>query len=89
VFTQLFFFPVAIAVGTAFSGDLSRGGPGSNKFGEHLLDLLTVLSLVMGCFWIYCMKGLRWLSASLVILQETLLVGGFFIAGMAVTGCWI
>jgi hypothetical protein len=35
------------------------------------------------------MKGLRWLAVSLVILQETLIWGALFVAGMLVSGDWI
>jgi len=91
VFTQLLFFPLVIAVGTGFQGELR--GPNhtnhTNSLGAHLLDALFVASLITACFWVYRMKGLRWLAIGLVVLQEALLFGAFFIAGMAVSGDWI
>jgi len=35
------------------------------------------------------MKGLRWLSGSVLLLQEVMLMAGGFIAGMSVSGDWI
>ena len=41
------------------------------------------------CLWIYRLKGLRWLAASLLLLQGALVIGASFIAGMSVTGDWL
>jgi hypothetical protein len=91
VLTQLVFFPLAIAVGASFpassTSPLEPRRP--NLLGEHILDALTLLSLGMALFWIYRMKGLRWLATSLVILEEVLVWGALFIAGMSVSGDWI
>jgi hypothetical protein len=35
------------------------------------------------------MKGLRWFAVSVVALLEIILMGAFFVAGMAVTGDWL
>jgi len=91
VFTQLLFYPLIIGVAAGFQGVL-RGpeqNPRTNPFGDHLLQTLLYASLVTGSFWIYRMKGLRWLALGLVVFQETILCGGLFIAGMAVSGDWI
>jgi hypothetical protein len=77
VFTQLLLFPLVIAVGARFPGELR--GPNranhTNSLGDHLLDALFVASLITACFWVYRMKGLRWLAIGLVVLQEALLFG--------------
>jgi len=35
------------------------------------------------------MKGLRWLSASLLVLQQVTLVGAGLVAGMSVSCDWL
>jgi hypothetical protein len=91
VSTQLLFYPLAIAIGAAFQANIRppAGGVQPNRLGEHLLDALTIASLIVGAFWVYYMKGLRWLGLSLVILQETVIWGAFFVAGMSVSGDWL
>lgn len=91
VFTQLLFYPLIIGVAAGFQGVL-RGpdqNPHANPTGDHLLNVLLYTSLATACFWIYLMKGLRWLALGLVVFEETILYGALFIAGMAVSGDWI
>jgi hypothetical protein len=62
VLTQLLFYPLAIAIGAVFQVNIQP--PSSeplqpNRLGEHLLDALTIASLIAGAFWVYYMKGLR------------------------------
>jgi hypothetical protein len=91
VLTQLLFYPLITAVGAGFTADprTPLQALHSNKTGEHLLNILAVTSLVTACFWIYWMKGVRWLALSLVLFQEIVLLGAMFVAGMAVSGDWI
>ena len=91
VFTQLLFFPLVIAVGALFPAARTSpfGRPMSNPFGYHCLDALTLLSLGMALFWVYHLKGLRWLAISLVVLEEVVIYGALFIAGMSVSGDWL
>jgi len=89
IFTQLFFFPATVAVGALFPAVGVRPYAQENLMGKRLLDVLFYLSLVTAAIWLYRMKGLRWLSASLLALQEVLLIGAGFIAGMSVSGDWI
>ena len=83
----MLFYPIIIGVGTIF--DVKTHGIQSIQNGERLLNTLILLSCLLGCFWIYRSKGIRWLVASLVLLQEILLLGAIFVAGMAVTGDWL
>jgi hypothetical protein len=89
VFTQLLFFPATIVVGLLFPANGVMPKPVPSAVGRWWLDALWYLSLAVGCFWVYRMKGLRWFAASLVALQEILLVGAYFVAGMSVTGDWL
>jgi hypothetical protein len=91
VFTQLLFYPLIIAVGAAYAAEPAPrdGLLRPNQTGEHLLDVLSVVPLITACFWIYWMKGARWLALGVVLFQQVVLLGGLFIAGMAVSGDWI
>lgn len=89
IFTQLLFFPAIIAVGVLLPAVSSWPHPKENAIGNRVLDALFYLSIVTGALWIYRMKGLRWLSASLVALQQVILVGAGFVAGMSVSGDWL
>ena len=35
------------------------------------------------------MKGVRWFAISLVAVLQMILMGAFFVAGMAVSGNWL
>lgn len=90
IFTQLLFYPLVIAVGVALRADLSLPiRPDQHRLQEHILYAIVIISLVTGCFWIYYSKGVRSLAAGLVMVQEVMLMGALFIAGMSVTGDWI
>jgi len=89
VFTQLLFYPLIIAVGAAFQAHTAARPFRPNPLGEYLLDALTVTSVLTACFWVWRMRELRWLAGSLVVLQEAILFGAMFIAGMSVTGDWL
>ena|ERR1700722_8962830 len=90
VLTQLLFFPVVISLGVLYPAQ----GPSSVQAIAHptanqACDFLGWLSLALGTFWIYRMKGFRWFAASLVAVFELVLFGSFAIAGMAITGDWL
>jgi hypothetical protein len=89
VLTQLLFFPAIIGVGVLYPSASTWPNPQPNAVGNLWLDVLFWGSLLMGAFWIYRMKGLRWFAAGLVGLQQVVLAGAGFIAGMSVTGQWL
>jgi hypothetical protein len=89
IFTQLLFFPAIVAVGVLFPGVSGWPYPKENPMGKRLLDALFYLSLATSALWLYRMKGLRWLSVSLLALQQVILVGAGFIAGMSISGDWL
>ena len=89
IFTQLIFFPAIVAVGVLFPAVSGWPQPKGNQTGNRLLDALFLLSLATGGLWLYRMKRLRWLAASLLALQEVVLFGAGFIAGMNVSGEWL
>jgi hypothetical protein len=90
VFTQLLFFPIVIAIGVLYPADgpsYLRSAP--NSIANRACDFLGWFSLTLAAFWVYRMKGLRWFAVSLVTVMEIILVGAFFVAGMAITGDWL
>jgi hypothetical protein len=89
IFTQLLFFPATVAIGVLFPAVSGRPYPKENPTGHWLLNGLFYLSLMTSALWVYRMRGLRWLSVSLLVLQQVILVGSGFIAGMSVSGDWL
>jgi hypothetical protein len=89
IFTQLLFFPASVLVGVLFPAVSGPPYPKENVMGKRLLDGVFYLSLATSAFWLWRMKGLRWLSASLLVLQQVILFGAGFVAGMSVSGDWL
>jgi hypothetical protein len=89
VLTQLLFFPAIVAVGVLFPAAGTGPNSQANATGNVLLDVLLYGSLLTGAFWVYRMKELRWLAASIVVLQQIVLVCAGFISTMSVTGDWL
>lgn len=90
VLTQLLFFPIVICIGVLYPANgpsYLRSTP--NSIANHVCDFLGWLSLALAVFWVYRMKGLRWFAVSVVTALEMILVGAFFVAGMAITGDWL
>jgi hypothetical protein len=50
---------------------------------------LFILSIVLGIFWIYRMKGLRWFAVAFALVQLWILFFAGFVAAMAITGDWL
>ncbi|HST79646.1 MAG TPA: hypothetical protein VLN58_14260 [Verrucomicrobiae bacterium] len=88
VFTQMLFYPAVLAVATLGASPMPRP-PEPNKLASACTDILSWASLALAGFWIWRMKGLRWLAVSLVVLQQVLLYGPFLTAEMAITGRWL
>jgi len=86
----MLFFPAKVAVGVLFPAvSAVRPHLKENVFGHRLLDALFYLSLAMSAFWVWRMRGLRWFAASLLLLQQVVLIGAGFVAGMSVSGDWL
>ena len=88
VFTQLLFYPALIAV-AVLSGVHFRPVHEPNRMALLYTDVLSWASVVLAVFWVWRMKGLRWLAFSLVMLEELLLFGAIATAGMAISGAWL
>jgi hypothetical protein len=91
VLTQLLFFPITISMGVLYPADgpsFLRSTP-PHPLANNACAFLGWLSLALAAFWVYRMKGFRWFAASLVTLLEMILLGAFFVSGMAITGDWL
>lgn len=91
VFTQSFlvFAVLAIAALYEVNWNPTLPRPKVNPVADWSIDSCFFLSLALGSFWVYWMKGIRWLAFFLVISQELFLLSAMFIAGMAITGDWL
>jgi hypothetical protein len=88
VFTQLLFYPAVLAV-AALGANTGPPFHQPNKVASVCADILSWTSVALAGFWVWRMKGLRWLAVSLVVLQEVLLFGPFLVAEMAISGRWL
>jgi len=88
VLTQLLFFPMVISIGVLYPAPSPSSYHASSTAG-WVSGLLGWLSLALAAFWVYRMKGVRWFAFSLVAILQIILMGAFFISGMAVSGDWL
>jgi hypothetical protein len=63
--------------------------PKATPVGDWLIYILFYLSLALSVFWIYRMNGLRCFGLCLLAIQEIVLLGAIFAAGMSISGAWI
>lgn len=90
VILQFLFFPAVLAVAVLGRVDWQQPHfPGPNYWGLRAEDLFDLGSLILGIYWVWRMKGLRWFALSLAILQLWLLAAAGFIAAMSLTGTWL
>jgi hypothetical protein len=88
VLTQLLFFPGVISLGVLYPASGASFFHGEST-ASRAYELMGLLSILLGAFWVYRMKGFRWFAFSLVAVLQVILAGAFFIAGMAVSGDWL
>jgi hypothetical protein len=62
---------------------------GPNEGALHLETALAAISVVLAIYWVIRMKGYRWYSISLSLLQLVALAGANIVAGMSLTGRWL
>jgi hypothetical protein len=90
VVLQFLFFPAVLTLAVLGRVDWQQPHfPGPNYWALRAEDLIDFGSLILGGYWVWRMKGLRWFALSLVILQLWLLVAAGFIAAMSLTGTWL
>jgi len=88
--THLLLFPAAIAVGVLLPASSSAvHGLSPNRVGVASLKIVFYVSVVSCVFWIWKMRGLRWVASGLMTLMELPVLGALFVAGMSVTGDWL
>lgn len=92
ILSQLLFYPAVIAIGVIYAASPRRPIdplPRINPVAEGALDAITCVSLALGVFWVWRLKGVRWIAFFFVALQLLFLYGALFLAGMSVSGDWI
>jgi hypothetical protein len=89
VLTQLLFFPVVICIGVLYPAQSPSYLHAPNSIANGICSFLGWFSLALAGFWVYRMKGCRWFAVSLVMVLELILIGAFFVTGMAITGDWL
>ena len=88
VLTQLLFFPVVISLGVLYPAS-SPSFYHASSTAARASELLGWLSLALAALWVYRMKGIRWFAFSVVLMLQIILMGAFFVSGMAVSGDWL
>lgn len=91
ILSQLVFYPAVIAIGVIYASPRRPIDPlpKINPVAEGALDAITCLSLALGVFWVWRLKGVRWIAFFFVALQLLFLYGALFLAGMSISGDWI
>lgn len=90
VLTQFLFIPAVVAVGVLYGWDndpIPRLKV--DQIGNWTNDTLFFLSLALGLFWIYRMKGLRLFAFFVVALQQAMLFAAGAVASMSINGSWL
>jgi len=92
VFTQFLFFPVLVAAGV-LGRNLAAYDPVTGTqptvLAYFIVYGLILVSLCFGLYWVYRLKGYRWLAIGIMLFQLWLMHAAGWIAGMAITGDWI
>lgn len=90
VWLGFLFMPATLIVGIICAVDPARvTHPIQNSPGLRTIQFFIAATAAYGIFWIYRMKGLRWLAFAIVCVQLWVLMGAQFVAGMALTGDWL
>jgi hypothetical protein len=90
VVLQLLFFPAVLTIAVLGRVDGQQPHfPGPNYWGLRAEALIDFGSLILGSYWVWRMKGLRWFASSLSALQLWLVAAAGFIAAMSLTGTWL
>ena len=87
---NLLFIPITVAIGVLGAidpGQVARPEP--NTLAVWASNCLFVAFFVLGVYWIYRMKELRWFASAVLLLQLWLLLGAGLIAGMSMSGDWL
>lgn len=87
---QLLLVPGIVAIGVFWPAEFARNSGGyethPNRFGENLSEALLYFSLAPCPFWIWRMKGIRWLAAALMLVLEVPVLFAAILAGLLSSG---
>ena len=91
-FANFLFFPAIIAVAVIGTVAVPIGDappPKLNTLAVWTSNGMFFASFLLGVYWVYRMKGLRWFALGLLIVQQWILCGAAFVAAMALSGTWL
>ena len=88
-FAQFLCLPATLAIAATGSVDRFAAPYHPNQLGLWASNILFVVSLCLGAYWIWKMKSHRWFATSVALVQLWSLVVAGFVAGMALTGDWL
>lgn len=60
-----------------------------NIVSQSAVTIINLSSFLLGIFFVYKMRGLRWLSISILLVNQWFLVGINWVTTMAITGVWV
>jgi hypothetical protein len=88
VFTQLLFYPAVMAAGWIFQLEPPFYLPNSRTqtTGFWIIGSLFFISIALGLFWVWKIKGFRWYIFSFVATLQLLLCSACLFAGFSITG---
>jgi hypothetical protein len=90
VFASLIFVPITISIGVLAGIDPGKvPRPKSSTLAFWTSNILFFASIALGIYWVWRMKGMRWFTLAVVLLQLWMLMGAEFISGMALSGDWL
>jgi hypothetical protein len=90
LFVNFLFIPITVAIGIFGAIDpaqVPRARP--NTLAVWANNGLFFAAFVLGIYWMYRMKGLRWFAVAILLLQLWILLGAGFITGMSLSGDWL
>jgi hypothetical protein len=88
VLFNFLFFPATVAI--AVVGTVPIDVPQrKNLPALWTTEGMFYVAVLIGIYWIYRMKGLRWFALSIFLIQLWTLLFASFVASMALTGTWL
>jgi len=89
-FASLVFIPATIAIGDiGWIDSTIKPRPSPSAMLLWINNGMLIACILLGIFWVYRMKRLRWFALALMMAQVWLLVWASLAAGVALTGNWV
>ncbi|MGH9735062.1 MAG: hypothetical protein ACRD8A_10800 [Candidatus Acidiferrales bacterium] len=89
-FASLLFIPATIAIGSAgWIDSTMKPRPAPSALLLWTNNGMLMACILLGIFWVYRMKRLRWFAVALALAEIWVLLWANLAAGMALTGGWL